>query len=192
MFQVPSSSYRVTASMGLEFELPQGVDLSAMGEQERRAIAESLQSGMHRGMCESVRVSFQGSDPVSHCMQGGGGGAPTVSVDFQIDSRLWPSGTGAPIRRLVGMGRSWRRSLSGTTLSNSAEIALNFPDTDSAERATSDLRNQQGSSADLMKSAVMETLVQNEDKIGPSIAQFVDAVSNSIFCFHRSSVSSEL
>ena len=76
---------------------------------------------------------------------------------------------------------SWRAL--GTSLTNSAEIALSFPDSASAEQATSVLRNQQNesSSADLMKSAVKSALVQNEDRIGPSMAQqLVDAVSNSI------------
>ena len=80
------SSYRVTASIGLEFELP--VDLDSLSQQEKLAIADSLQSGLHRGMCESVRASFEvyGSDPVAHCMRGGGSGAPTVSVDFHTHS----------------------------------------------------------------------------------------------------------
>lgn len=193
LLQAPSS-YRVTASIGLPLVLPQSFDLVSMKEKKRRAVAESLAEGMHRGLCETARAAFEpfvrgGSlaeqDPaVQLCMQGGGGGAPTVTIEFQIDSRLWPAtagagGRSAPFEYPYGETESGRiRKLGANVLlENRAELAISFPELGAAEKATLDLRDGDGA-PDNVEKAVKSALLRKEAAIG-SVAPFVTAVANS-------------
>lgn len=180
-------SYRVTASIGVPLRIPKG-SFDALEESARRAVAESLAEGMHRGLCETAREGFEpfllggagGGDPVEHCMRGGSGGLPTVVVEFQIDSRLWPNGTRALEYPYVGGATtSLRKLLADVFLRNRAELAISFPELGSAERVMLDLR-EQGVAVSNVETAVKSALMRNEAKIGASwLEQFVAAVANS-------------